>query len=49
MVKKKQLDYGKELRIIELSEKNYPLRKIAKDIDLSTFTVFTYQKSLCLA
>ena len=49
MDKKNQLTTKKELRIIELSEKRYSLKEIAKDINLSTFTVFTYQKGLCLA
>lgn len=47
--KKIDLTPKKELKIIELSEKNYSLKNIAKDINLSTFTVFTYQKALCLA
>ena len=49
MAEKRELTTKKEMRIIELSEKNYSIREIAKDINLSTFTVFTYQKTLCLA
>jgi len=49
MAEKRELNVKKELRIIELSEKHCSLREISKDINLSTFTVFTYQKALCLA
>ena len=43
-----KIDFKKEIKIIELSEKGFSLEKIAKNIDSDTVTVYKIKKELNL-
>lgn len=43
-----KLDFEKELKVIELSEKGYSLQKVADFTDLDTLTVYKVRKELNL-